>query len=78
MSQPVPRIDQLQVGELDYRRSALATLSPSVADVERVAILQVEMKMGAVHVVGLGPKHRREHIAGAAMHAAEELRFGRG
>jgi hypothetical protein len=58
MSQPVPRIDQLQVGELDYRRSALATLSPSVADVERVAILQVEMKMGAVHVVGLGPKHR--------------------
>ena len=58
MSQRVPRIDQLQVGELDYRRSALATLSPSLADVERVAVLQVEMKMGAVHVVGLGPKHR--------------------
>ena len=26
---------------------------PSLADVERVPVLQVEMKMGAVHVVGL-------------------------
>jgi len=33
-------------------------LNPSVTDVEGVAVLQVEMKMGAVHVVGLGPKHR--------------------
>jgi hypothetical protein len=51
---------------------------PSLADVERVTVLQVEMKVGAVHVVGLRAEHRGELIAGAPVHVAEELRLWQG
>jgi hypothetical protein len=44
-------------------------MAPSLADVERVPVLQVEMEMRAVDVVGFGAKHRGEHLAGALMHA---------
>ena len=58
-----------------FRRSPAARdpCAPSLADVERVALLQVEMQMGAVDVVGFRAKHRGEHLAGALMHAPEEL-----
>ncbi len=56
---------------LHLRRGTHA--APSLADVERIAVLQVEMQMGAVDVVGFRAKHRGEHLAGALMHAAEEL-----
>lgn len=61
-------------GELSRR----FTGSPSLADVERVAVLQVEMKMGPVHVIGLRAEHRGELIACAPVHAAEELRLWQG
>ena len=44
----------------------LQTLSES-------AVLQVEMQMGAVDVVGFRAEHRGEHLAGALMHAPQEL-----
>ena len=31
------------------------------------------MQMGAVDVIGFGAKHGGEHLAGALMHAPEEL-----
>jgi hypothetical protein len=46
---------------------------PSLADVQRIAVLQVEMQMGAVDVVGFGAEHCGEHLAGALMHTPEEL-----
>ena len=48
-------------------------IPPSLADVERVSVLQVKMQMGAVNVVGFRSKHCGEHLAGALMHAPEEL-----
>jgi hypothetical protein len=48
-------------------------LNASLADVGRIAVLQVEMQMGAMDVVGFGAKHRGEYLAGALMHAPEEL-----
>src|SRR5262245_55402095 len=45
----------------------------SLADVKRMPVLQVEMQMGAVDVVGFWTKHRGEHLTGALMNAPEEL-----
>ena len=58
-----------------FRRSPAAwdPYPPSLADVERVPVLQVKMQMGAVDVVGFRAKHCGEHLAGALMHAPEEL-----
>ena len=58
-----------------FRRSPAARdpCTPLLADVERVPLLQVEVQMGTVDVVGFWAKHRGEHLAGALMHAPEEL-----
>jgi transposase InsO family protein len=44
-----------------------------LADVERMTVLQVEMKMGAMDVVGLWPEHGGEHAARTLVHPAQEL-----
>jgi hypothetical protein len=44
-----------------------------LADVERMTVLQVEMKMGAMDVVRLWPEHGGEHAARTLVHPAQEL-----
>jgi hypothetical protein len=54
-------------------------LPPLLADVERMPVLQVEMKMGAVDVVELRPKDGGEDAARTLMHPAQKLGlWGRG
>jgi hypothetical protein len=45
----------------------------SLANVDRVSVLQIEVQMGAVLLVGFRPEHGGEHLTSVSMDAMQKF-----